>query len=242
MSQLIEDNTQKLIVSLQSTLSDPTQNENDVQRLLEANTELIPIPFLLNHHLHKNAVISKLPISTSLITDFAYLTKSSDEWWIVFVELESQHKKIFNRNETHFRNRLSRNVPFGIKLVNLDNTVIENECMRSSPPGLCGIRSNDVNVIRVPRDFRTISAAVAAAEKGDTILVQNGVYRERVVIPLHKSAIRIIADGDRVILDGNRRLGAAFVIRGANNVEINGIVIRNYVNAGIRATSIDSKF
>ncbi|WP_284285725.1 hypothetical protein [Alicyclobacillus fastidiosus] len=108
------------------------------------------------------------------------------------------------------RNSLSGNVPFGIKLVNLDNTVIENDCMRSSPAGLCGSRSNGVDVIRV-------------------------------VIPFAKSAIRIIADGDRVILDGNRRIGAAFVIRGANNVEINGFIIRNYVNAGIRATSIDSK-
>lgn len=59
---------------------------------------------MLNHRLHFNIVISKFPISTSLTTDFLYMTKSSDRWQVVCIEIENQHKKIFtnNRRSIHF--------------------------------------------------------------------------------------------------------------------------------------------
>lgn len=67
-------------------------------RFLEKNTDLIYTPFLLNHHLHFQSIISKLPLDTSLISDFVYLTKSSKSWYIVLVELEHPNKKLFNEN------------------------------------------------------------------------------------------------------------------------------------------------
>lgn len=90
--------------NFESILTDSSKNENDIQAFLENNSEMIPLPFLLNHRLHFNSVLTKFPISTSLTTDFLYITKSSDSWWVVLVELENQHKKIFttSRNKVHF--------------------------------------------------------------------------------------------------------------------------------------------
>lgn len=72
-------------------------DENHVQSYLEQHTELIPVTGQLNHHLHLNAIISKLPISTSLTTDFVYLTKSTVRWRMVLVEIESPRKKLFTQ-------------------------------------------------------------------------------------------------------------------------------------------------
>lgn len=62
---------------------------------------LIPTPHMLNHQLHYNFFISKLPLGQKYKTDFVYLTKSSDSWWIVLMELENQHKKMFKGNYKH---------------------------------------------------------------------------------------------------------------------------------------------
>ena len=89
---------QILIKDFTELLNDVNTNENIVQEFLEENTELIPLPILENHHLHFNCVISKLKIGLEVITDFAYLTKSSDIWRVILIELESPHKRIFKKN------------------------------------------------------------------------------------------------------------------------------------------------
>ncbi|EGT0000574.1 Shedu immune nuclease family protein [Clostridium perfringens] len=95
-----EDN---LINEFKILIDDKNTNENDIQRFLEKNTELIPIPFMLNHGLHFNCVISKLAIGGGYITDFAYLTKSSDMWNLVLVELEDSKKKLFLKNNENIK-------------------------------------------------------------------------------------------------------------------------------------------
>lgn len=97
-------NKEILIQEFKNILADENKTENHVQSFLETHTELIPLPFLLNHHLHFNAIVSKFPISTSLTTDFLYITKSTDFWNVVCIELESQHKRIFtnSRPSIHF--------------------------------------------------------------------------------------------------------------------------------------------
>lgn len=87
-----------LIEQFKLTLEDASLNENDIQRFLEENSELISTPFLLNHHLHFKVLISKFKISDGLISDFAYLTKSSDFWELVLVEIEDPKKRIFTSN------------------------------------------------------------------------------------------------------------------------------------------------
>ncbi len=87
-----------MIDKFKNLLNDASTSENDVQSFLEENSKLIPTPIILNHWLHFNCIISKLPISDSLICDFAYLTKSSDYWNLVLVELEDPKKKLFTGN------------------------------------------------------------------------------------------------------------------------------------------------
>jgi hypothetical protein len=77
------------------------QKEQVVQDFLEEHSELLPTPILLNHKLHFDIVISKMPIGTSYKSDYAYLTKSSSKWNIVFVELEKPEKSIFSSNPTN---------------------------------------------------------------------------------------------------------------------------------------------
>lgn len=79
---------------------DKTVKESTMQIFLERHTSIIPTPFLLNHGLHFDAFISKLPIG-SRFCDLAYLTKSSDEWWLVLLELENPHKKLFKGDVDH---------------------------------------------------------------------------------------------------------------------------------------------
>jgi hypothetical protein len=82
-----------------SLLNDADATEPDVQNYLENNTELISLPWRLNHALHQEAIISKFPLDPSIITDFAYLTKSSGEWYLVLVELEDPKKPIFKSDK-----------------------------------------------------------------------------------------------------------------------------------------------
>ena len=73
---------------------DKSVNENTFQDFLEHHTSMIPTPFMLNHQLHLESFISKLPIGP-YVSDLAYLTKSSDVWNLVLIELESPHRKLF---------------------------------------------------------------------------------------------------------------------------------------------------
>lgn len=84
--------------SYYALLDDSTHDENDIQRFLEKNNELIPLPFLCGHYLHFDAVISKFKLGNEHVTDFAYLTKCSDYWELVLIELEDSKKKLFNQD------------------------------------------------------------------------------------------------------------------------------------------------
>ncbi|WP_326513732.1 Shedu immune nuclease family protein [Clostridium intestinale] len=89
---------ERLIQDFMNILDNENLNENDIQDFLEINTELIPIPYILGHQVNFSAVISKLVISDGLKSDFVYMTKCSDFWEVVLIELEDSKKKIFNSN------------------------------------------------------------------------------------------------------------------------------------------------
>lgn len=88
----------QLIEKYYKMIEDKNNNENQVQEFLENHTAFIPMEFLLNHQLHMNCVISKFKLGNEMITDFAYLTKCSDYWNFVLVELETPKKTIFTNN------------------------------------------------------------------------------------------------------------------------------------------------
>ena len=79
---------------------DKTVNESTMQNFLETHTAFMPVPFKLNHQLHFNSFISKFPVGP-WFTDVAYLTKSTVEWWLVLMELENPHKKLFKGSPDH---------------------------------------------------------------------------------------------------------------------------------------------
>ncbi|AJA47851.1 hypothetical protein CPAST_c17810 [Clostridium pasteurianum DSM 525 = ATCC 6013] len=103
------DEKEKLITEFKKMLDDVNTKENDIQEFIETYSQLIPTPFLLGHALHFNSVISKFKLSDSYITDFAYMTKCTDYWNLVLIELEDSHKKIFtnNKNNTYFHNEFN---------------------------------------------------------------------------------------------------------------------------------------
>lgn len=86
---------EKLLEQYFDVIGKNGNTENQIQEFLEENTIFIPMPFLLNHYLHMNCVISKFKLGNEFVTDFAYLTKSSDYWEFVLVELEDAKKEDF---------------------------------------------------------------------------------------------------------------------------------------------------
>lgn len=89
---------EEIIDEFNKVLDDQLSNENDIQTFLETNSEMIPLPFLNGHHLHHTTIISKFRLGNEYVTDFAYLTKCSDYWYFILIELEDSKKRIFNKD------------------------------------------------------------------------------------------------------------------------------------------------
>jgi len=148
---------------------------------------------------------------------------------------------ISGRDNLLLRNHIKDNVPFDIVTLPSRNTLIENVCKTSMPAEICDNKRKALHkVLHVPRQYKTISAAVAAAAPGSTILVQDGTYSESITIPLSKSSIRLIADGKQVILHGRGSRSTGITVR-ANNVEIKGFHITGYQKAGLLVGGIGNK-
>lgn len=99
-------------------------------------------------------------------------------------------------------------------------------------------------VLRVPADYTTVQAAVAAAASGDTIEVSPGTYCERVMI-VGKADLRIHSPaGQRAILDGSclDRLDAGIHLMNSTNVEIMGFIIQHFEYGLQVMSSTQSRF
>lgn len=91
MNELISES----ISELNKLLLEENPLEGQFQELLELRSELIPNTERLNHDIQWNSVISKFQVSQDKEVDLAYITKSTDTWRVVLIELERSNKRLF---------------------------------------------------------------------------------------------------------------------------------------------------
>jgi hypothetical protein len=88
-------------------------------------------------------------------------------------------------------------------------------------------------VRNVPADYASIQAAVDAAEPGDLVLIDEGVYNESVIVQTDNIVIRGM-DRNTVILDGEHGEGMENgVIVFSNGVAVENLTVRNYTGNGL---------
>jgi hypothetical protein len=92
-------------------------------------------------------------------------------------------------------------------------------------------------------DFRSIQAAVNAADAGDTIKVRRGVYKEAVRINGRKKRyLKLIGDPrkpGRVVLDGGKRKQNGIAVNDADEVTVSGFKARHYRANGFFFTNLN---
>jgi parallel beta helix pectate lyase-like protein len=88
-------------------------------------------------------------------------------------------------------------------------------------------------VRNVPADYPSIQAGVDAAEPGDLVLIDTGVYNEAVVVQTDNIVIRG-TDRNTVILDGENAEGMENgVTVTSNGAAIENLTVRNYTRNGL---------
>lgn len=92
--------------------------------------------------------------------------------------------------------------------------------------------------LRVPQDYKTITAAVAAAKACDLILVGEGVYKEAVDVTTPDLTIRGV-DRNKVILDGGFKLENGIRVLDTEGVVVENMTARNYLSNGFYWTGSD---
>ena len=90
--------------------------------------------------------------------------------------------------------------------------------------------------IRVPKDFRTIRRAVAAAPSGSTIVVAPGVYREAVTVSTPNLVIRGV-DRFRTVVTGEDTRTDGFLVT-ADDVKIKNLTVRRFTNSGVTFSDV----
>jgi hypothetical protein len=77
--------------------------EQRYQRFIEENTSLVPREFVQNHGVHLDLVLRKPFLANDYSPDFFYMSKSSQDWNLVLVEIEKPQSKYFKNgsNDIH---------------------------------------------------------------------------------------------------------------------------------------------
>lgn len=85
------------------SLLDKNRREQVYQKFLEENTRLIPREFVQNHGINYYLVFRKLSFGSDYESDFMYLSKSSDDWNCILVEIEKPSTPFFkgSTNDLH---------------------------------------------------------------------------------------------------------------------------------------------
>ncbi|MBQ9246454.1 DUF4263 domain-containing protein [bacterium] len=136
-------------------LLEKNENESIYQKFLEEHPILIPTkPFELNHFVHFSLIFKKLQLGTSHISDFCFLSKSSAEWNIVFIELEKPDSKFFNNDGT-----ITRDLNVGISQIqdwNAYFSIEENKLAFKQNKVIKELMSFNPNFFHNPCNFKYI--------------------------------------------------------------------------------------
>ncbi|HEV2865305.1 MAG TPA: Shedu immune nuclease family protein [Allosphingosinicella sp.] len=164
----------------EALISAGEHNENALQAFIERHTAFLPTPSLLNHQLHLQSLISKFPIGDRK-TDFAYLTKSSDRWKLVLVELESPAKPLFkassnSANSAEFNDAVAQIVTWKEHWQDLRGEVERRLRPLLVPPSMAG------NTISV--EFQMVIGRAAEKAHDDA--------RRRRLATIHESGIHVM--------------------------------------------------
>lgn len=89
------DKSAKLLASKYMALLDDGHKEQEYQKYIEQNTKLVPREFVQNHGIHFDLILRKLAFGADYKSDFVYLSKSSDDWNCVLIEIERPSKRFF---------------------------------------------------------------------------------------------------------------------------------------------------
>ncbi|MDW3177887.1 MAG: hypothetical protein R8J94_10890 [Acidimicrobiia bacterium] len=89
----------------------------------------------------------------------------------------------------------------------------------------------EIDAIRVPLDFFSVQGAVDAAQPGDLILIDPGVYTEEVIIDVPDVVIRG-RDRNTVFIDGLHSATTGLTVL-ADGVAVENLTVRNYLGDGI---------
>jgi len=76
--------------------------EQAYQTFIERHTQLVPREFVQNHGVHFKLVFRQLPFGADYKSDLFFLSKSTDDWHCVFVELERPQAKFFKPRSNEF--------------------------------------------------------------------------------------------------------------------------------------------
>lgn len=101
----------------------------------------------------------------------------------------------------------------------------------AAPSGTTSTATGPPRILKVPADHPTITAAVAAAHRGDMVLISPGEYHESVEVNVSGIVIRGL-DRNTVIVDGDFKKENGFFV-GANEVAIENLTVRNFNSNGI---------
>ena len=102
--------------------------------------------------------------------------------------------------------------------------------VRVEPP-FTTLPTPEIDAIRVPLDFFSVQGAVDAAQPGDLILLDPGVYTEEIVVATPDIVIRG-RDRNSVFIDGLHSATTGVTIR-ADGVAIENLTVRNYLRDAI---------
>ena len=113
--------------------------------------------------------------------------------------------------------------------------------IRYTPPSgdrgvLVAVEESSGVTRHVPADYPTIQNAVDAANPGDLVLVDSGIYIESVFVTTPSVTLRGV-DRNAVILDGKFSLGTGIMV-GGNGVVIENMTARNYTLNGFYWTGV----